>query len=148
MPSKVAHNGPRTFFFCTGTAAQTAQKQKSRTTKSPLKHDWVFTIGVFFYEKLDSQIEFCAIKVLTEYMNDTLRRSILTKVSMEAPVSLLTLSISLCTADIDDFNKADSCCRDSTSLTILGVLCKICSDWSSKLAFNFAINSCNFITKD
>ena len=35
-PSKVAHNRPPTFFLRTGPAAQTAQKQKSRTTKSPL----------------------------------------------------------------------------------------------------------------
>ena len=39
-PSKVAHNLPR-FFFSIGPAAQTAQKQKSRTTKSPLIQDWV-----------------------------------------------------------------------------------------------------------
>ena len=40
--SKVAHNRPRPFFFSTGLAAQTAQKQKSRTTKSPLMQDRVF----------------------------------------------------------------------------------------------------------
>ena len=34
--SKVAHNRPPTFFFSTGPAAQTAQNQTSRTTKSPL----------------------------------------------------------------------------------------------------------------
>ena len=34
-PSKVAHDRPPTFFLCTGPAAQTAQKQKSRTTKKP-----------------------------------------------------------------------------------------------------------------
>jgi hypothetical protein len=34
-PSKVAHNRPPTFFFITGPAAQTAQKQKFRTPKSP-----------------------------------------------------------------------------------------------------------------
>ena len=44
-PSKVAHNWPRPFFFSTGLAAQTAQKQKSRTTKSPLMQDWVFRLG-------------------------------------------------------------------------------------------------------
>ena len=44
-PSKVAHNQPPTF-LCTGLAAQTAQKQLSRTTKSPLMHDWVFRLGV------------------------------------------------------------------------------------------------------
>ena len=33
--SKVAHIRPQTFFFCTGPAVQTAQKQKSRTPKSP-----------------------------------------------------------------------------------------------------------------
>ena len=44
-PSKVAHNRPRSFFFSTGLAAQTAQKQKSSTTKSPLMQDWVFRLG-------------------------------------------------------------------------------------------------------
>ena len=42
--SKVAHNRPPTFFLCTGPAAETAQKQKSRTTKSPLMQDWVFRL--------------------------------------------------------------------------------------------------------
>ena len=46
-PSKVAHNQPPTFFFKTGPAAQTAQKQKSRTPKSPLLQDWVFRLGEF-----------------------------------------------------------------------------------------------------
>ena len=36
--------GPK-LFLCTGLAAQTAQKQKSRTTKSPLMQKWVFTLG-------------------------------------------------------------------------------------------------------
>ena len=45
-PSKVAHNRPRHFFFSTGLADQTAQKQKSRTTKSPLMQDWVFRLGL------------------------------------------------------------------------------------------------------
>ena len=45
-PLKVAHNWPRTFFFSTGPAAQTAQKQKSHTTKSPLMQDWVFRLGL------------------------------------------------------------------------------------------------------
>ena len=44
-PSKVAHNQPGTFFFCTGLAAQTAQKQKYSNTKSPLMQDWVFRLG-------------------------------------------------------------------------------------------------------
>ena len=44
-PSKFAHNQPPTFFLCTSPAAQTAQKQKSRTTKSPLMQDWVFRLG-------------------------------------------------------------------------------------------------------
>ena len=34
------------FFLCTGPAAQTAQKQKSLTTKSPLMQDWVFRLGL------------------------------------------------------------------------------------------------------
>ena len=38
--------GPH-FFFSTGPAAQTAQKQKSRTTKSPLMQDWVFRLGKY-----------------------------------------------------------------------------------------------------
>ena len=46
LPQKVAHNRPPTFFLCIGPAAQTAQKQKSRTTKSPLMQDWVFRLGV------------------------------------------------------------------------------------------------------
>ena len=41
LPSKVAHNRPKIIFFITGLAAQIAQKQKSRTTKSPLMQDWV-----------------------------------------------------------------------------------------------------------
>ena len=45
LPSKVAHDRPATLFLCTGRAAQTAQKQKSRTTKSPLMQDWVFRLG-------------------------------------------------------------------------------------------------------
>ena len=45
LPSKVAHNQHPTFFLCTGPAAQTAQKQKSCTTKSPLMQDWVFRLG-------------------------------------------------------------------------------------------------------
>ena len=51
--SKVAHNRPRPFFFITGLAAQTAQKQKSRTSKSPLMQDWVFRLGLepFFISK-------------------------------------------------------------------------------------------------
>ena len=35
----------QTPFLCTGLAAHTAQKQKSRTTKSPLRQDWVFRLG-------------------------------------------------------------------------------------------------------
>ena len=46
MPSKVAHNRPKTFFFVTGPAAQMAQKQKPRTTKSPLMQNWVFRLGI------------------------------------------------------------------------------------------------------
>ena len=44
-PLKVTHNRPPTFLLCTGSAAQTAQKQKFRTTKSPLMQDWVFRLG-------------------------------------------------------------------------------------------------------
>ena len=46
-PSEVAHNRPPTFFLFTVPAAQTAQKQKSRTTKSPLMQDWVFRLGYY-----------------------------------------------------------------------------------------------------
>jgi len=49
QPYKVAHNWPPTFFF-TGPAAQTAQKQKSRTIKSPSMQDWVFRLGKKLYE--------------------------------------------------------------------------------------------------
>ena len=48
QPSKVAHNRPPTFFLCTGRAAQMAQKQKSRTVKSPLMQDWVFRWELIF----------------------------------------------------------------------------------------------------
>ena len=51
-PSKVAHNRPRTFFFCTGPAAQTAKKQKSHTTKSPLMQDWVFRLGALPFARI------------------------------------------------------------------------------------------------
>ena len=44
LPSNVAHNLPQ-FFFIYWPAVQTAQKQKSRTTKSPLIQDWVFRLG-------------------------------------------------------------------------------------------------------
>ena len=43
-PSKVAHNWPPTF-LCTGPAAQTTWKQKSRTTKSSLMQDWAIRLG-------------------------------------------------------------------------------------------------------
>ena len=42
--SKVAYNQHQ--FFCTGLAAQTAPKQKSRTSKSPLMQDWVSILGL------------------------------------------------------------------------------------------------------
>ena len=44
-PSKVALQRPQFFFLCISPAAQTAQKQKFRTTKSPLMQDWVFRLG-------------------------------------------------------------------------------------------------------
>ena len=52
-PLKVAHNRPPTVFFSSGPAAQMAQKQKSRTPKSPLMQDWVFRLGgeVSFVER-------------------------------------------------------------------------------------------------
>ena len=36
---------PEPIFFSTCPATQTAQRQKSRTTKSPLMQDWVFRLG-------------------------------------------------------------------------------------------------------
>ena len=45
--TKVAHNRPPSLFLCSGPAAQTAQKQKFCTTKSPLMQDWVFRLGSF-----------------------------------------------------------------------------------------------------
>jgi hypothetical protein len=42
LPLKVALNRHPTFLLCTGPAAQ---KQKSRSTKSPLMQDWVFRLG-------------------------------------------------------------------------------------------------------
>ena len=45
-PSKVARNPPPIFSFCTGPAAQTAQKQKSRTPKTPLMQDWILRLGL------------------------------------------------------------------------------------------------------
>ena len=47
-PSKVGHNRSP-IFLCTGPAAQMAQEQKSRTTKSPLMQDWVFRLGLCQY---------------------------------------------------------------------------------------------------
>ena len=53
LPLKTWKNRPQKLlivspdlFFSTGLAAQTAQKQKSRTTKSPLVQDWVFRLEV------------------------------------------------------------------------------------------------------
>ena len=48
LPSKVAHDRPITIFYVltSSPAAQTAQNQKSRTTKSPLMQDWVFGLGM------------------------------------------------------------------------------------------------------
>ena len=54
-PTKVAHNRSRPFFSSTGLAAQTAQKQKSRTTKSPLMQDWVFRLGCYAVSELYSK---------------------------------------------------------------------------------------------
>ena len=48
--SKTAQNHPPTF-LCTGPAAQTAQKQKSCTTKSSLMQDWVFRLVVHHLPK-------------------------------------------------------------------------------------------------
>ena len=42
-PLKVAQNQPQ-FFLCTVPAAQTAQKQKSRTLQIALMQDWVFRL--------------------------------------------------------------------------------------------------------
>ena len=45
-PQKLLIIGPQ-LFLCTGQAAQMAQKQKSRTTKSPLMQNWVFRLGLW-----------------------------------------------------------------------------------------------------
>ena len=45
-PQKLLIIGPQ-LFLCTGPAAQTAQKQKSCTTKRPLMQDWVFRLGKY-----------------------------------------------------------------------------------------------------
>ena len=45
-PSKVAHNRPPHFFYVLAKLPQMAQKQKSRTNKSPLMQDWVFRLGL------------------------------------------------------------------------------------------------------
>jgi len=39
-------------FLSTGPAAQTAQKQKSLTNKSPLMQDWIFRQGLYLKNKL------------------------------------------------------------------------------------------------
>ena len=44
-PQKLLIIGPQLFFY-TGPAAQTTQKHKSHTTKSPLMQDWVFRLGM------------------------------------------------------------------------------------------------------
>ena len=63
-PTKVAHNIPN-LFFSTGLGAQTAQKQRKRTTKSPLMQDWVFRLGhctkLYFDEFLSSKFSGCQI---------------------------------------------------------------------------------------
>ena len=59
QPSKVAHNRP-TFFFNTGPAAQTAEKQKFRTPKSPLMQDWEFRLG---HEPSSVRSIFCIFQI-------------------------------------------------------------------------------------
>ena len=71
-PSKVAHIRPPTFLLCTGLAAQTAQKQKSRTTLSPLMQDWVFRMGLVLYllslENLKKNLAFNFLKKAKKIM--------------------------------------------------------------------------------
>ena len=45
LTQKLLIIGPEPFFFSTGPAAQTAQKQKSCTTKSPLMQGLVIGLG-------------------------------------------------------------------------------------------------------
>ena len=44
-PQKLLIISPQ-LFLCTGPAAQTAQKQKSRNMKSPFIQNWVFRLGI------------------------------------------------------------------------------------------------------
>ena len=44
-PKKLLIIGPDP--YCIGPAAETAQKQESRTTKSPLMQDWAFRLGLY-----------------------------------------------------------------------------------------------------
>ena len=44
-PQKLLIIDPQ-LLLCTGAAGQTAQKQKTRTAKSPLMQDWVFRLGL------------------------------------------------------------------------------------------------------
>ena len=56
-PQKWLIIGPQ-FFLRTGPAAQMHQKQKSRTTKSPIMQDWVFRVDLrllFFFIAFDSK---------------------------------------------------------------------------------------------
>ena len=68
-PSKVAHNRPPTFFLCTGPAAQTAQKQKSRTTKSPLMQDWVFRLGLQQFSNKCNGVQFLKREEMKVFWN-------------------------------------------------------------------------------
>ena len=55
-PQKLLIIGP-IFFFSTGPAAQTDQKQKTCTPKSHLMQDWVFRLGYEFHLTIISQIK-------------------------------------------------------------------------------------------
>ena len=44
-------------FFSTGLAAQTAQKQKSRTTKSPLMQDWDRILFLLFFVTINFTVD-------------------------------------------------------------------------------------------
>ena len=75
-PSKVAHNQPPTFFLHNGPAVQTAQKQKSRSTKSPLMQDWVFRLGIIRNLKKKQMIEISIVRRCNGKKADVLGLSI------------------------------------------------------------------------
>ena len=70
-PLKVAHNWPKVIFFNTGPAAQMAQKQKSRTTKSPLMQDWVFRLGKSRFNQICLLLRYFLIMLFNHFYRQT-----------------------------------------------------------------------------